>query len=203
MAAVLILLLVGSPVAHADSPSPVELISRHALAEWVVTGEPLEAGPAALSKLIHDLPAAVRLAREVTGLDYRLTRIDTDEFELQTPRGLTARLHPIVTRSDTAGGEFEAVGHGVFRRAGNLFRGRYALRFRYRVVTDTEARGSALAKGDFHVYVDVENRFVRFLSLFVRGLINERLKEEMDRMMLEAKAVMKTAEARRAGSKSW
>lgn len=172
--------------------SPGDRFARHALAEWVRLGETLPASPATLSKMLSDLPAAVRLAREVTGLDYYLKPADTTEFELTTPRGLVARVRPVELKSDRSSGVFEAVGSGTFTRPNSVFRGRYALRFAYRL----QSGGSS---GDFRLYIDVENPFLRLLGLFVRGLINERLADEMERMLREAKDVMREAERRLSG----
>lgn len=175
--------------ASAAEPPSVDHFSEHALASWVLRAETLPASPETLSKLISDLPAAVRLARTVTQLDYTLTKIDTEEFELNTPRGLVVRIRPVKRITDRRGGIFEAVGEGEFRRPNSVFRGRYALRFKY------EKRSPpAPSIGDFYVYIDVENPILRFLSFFVRGLISERLADEMRRLLSEAKQVMSAAE---------
>lgn len=185
--------LVSSLPAHAG-PSPsdsFDKFSKHALAEWVVTGETLPASPAALAKLLSDLPAAVRLARVVTGLEYVLVPVDTGEYELTTPRGLTARLRPAVTSLSRDTGIFEAFGSGTFRRQNITFRGLYALRFIYR-----RSPAGASCVSDIHLYIDVENPFLRLLGLLARGLINRRVDEELQRMLLEAKDVMAAAENR-------
>lgn len=184
-----LLICQSAAFASAASPPSVDHFSEHALASWVLRAETLPASPETLSKLISDLPAAVRLARTVTGLDYALTQIDTEEFELDTPRGLVVRIRPVKRITDRRGGIFEAVGEGEFRSPNSVFRGRYALRFKY------EKRSSAsAAAGDFYVYIDVENPILRFLAFFVRGLITERLADEMRRMLSEAKQVMSAAE---------
>ena len=172
--------------------STIDPFGKQALAEWVRTGETLPASPRTLSKLLTDLPAAVRFARQVTGVDYSLVTLDTGEFELTTPRGLVARLRPVQLSFGHDSGLFEAVGQGTFHRLNTTFRGQYALQFRYQTPADTRM-GSV---GDFHVYVDVENPLLRFFALFVRGLIQERMADEIGRMLSEAKDVMVAAEDR-------
>ncbi|MBI4179254.1 hypothetical protein HY522_07525 [bacterium] len=170
--------------------SPVDEFARHALAEWVLEGETLPARPAALAALLTDMPAAVRLAKSVTGLDYRLDAADTNAYVLTTPRGLTAQIRTVRLDLQPSGGHFEAVGEGVFERTGGGFRGRYAMKFTYRELPE----GRSL--GNFYVYIDVENPLLRFFGLFVRGLINQRLESEMRRMLDEARQVMREADRR-------
>ncbi len=176
---------------HADAlpPSPFDRFSKHALAEWTVIGETLPASPAAIAKLLSDLPAAVRLARAVTGLDYVLVPVDTGEYELTTPRGLTARLRPTVISLARDTGLFEAFGSGTFRRQNFTFRGLYALRFVYH---GSPTGPSCIS--NIYLYIDVENPFLRLLGLLARSLINRRVDEELQRMLLEAKDVMAAAE---------
>ncbi len=193
------LALVVPAVSAAAPADPVDRFIHRALVEWVVRGETLPASPATLGRMITDLPASVRLARQVTGLDYVLTRVDTStyssggvpvtDFELRTPRGLTARIHTvrIVVGIDT--GLFEAVGSGEFRRAGGIFRGLYAMRYIY-----GEAAGAV--RGDFEVYLDLPNPILRFVAFFARGIIADRLETEMARMLSEAKEVMAAADAK-------
>lgn len=188
----MVLALALPAVAQTGPANPVDRFARHALAEWVVTSETLPAGPAALGKMLSDLPAAVRLAREVTGFNYTLVPLNSTEYELTTPRGLVARIRPIELKISAEEGLFESVGAGTFQRPTGTFRGKYALRFKYRKTSPGRS------VGEFQVYIDVDNPILRFFGIFVRGMINERLAEEMRRMLGEAKAVMSAAETRLA-----
>lgn len=142
--------------------------------------------------MVTDLVGSVRLAREVTGLGYAMSPVDTGEFELSTPRGLTCRVRPVRVALGAETGLFEAIGYGEFRRAGGVFRGLYAMRFRY------DRRPGSPARGDFQVYLDVQNRLLRFIAVLARGLIKNRLAHEMSKMLREAKDVMSAAETRLA-----
>lgn len=170
------------------SDNPVDVFGRRALAEWIVRGDSLPASPATLGSMITDLPASVGLARAVTGLPYELKHIDTGVFELTTPRGLIARVRPIRVIASRDTGLFEAVGDGAFHRQSGVFRGLFAMRFKY----GRNAAGAVT--GDFEIYLDVQNRLLRFFALFARGLINARMKEELVRMLSEARSVMASAE---------
>lgn len=142
--------------------------------------------------MLLDLPASVRLARSVTGLAYTLAPADTGQFELTTPRGLIVRIRPVRLALEKEGGVFEAVGEGIFRHPNSIFRGTYAMRFRYEKFV-----------GNFEVYIDVPNPLLRLIGLLARGLIQKRLTEEMDRMFLEAKSVMSAAESHLASGRAF
>ena len=135
--------------------------------------------------MLSDLPASVRLARVVTGMDYVIMPVDTGDFELKTPRGLIVRIRPVRLTSEKGRGLFEAVGDGVFRRPNSMFRGTYAMRFRYEK-----------SIGYVEVHMDVPNPILRLVGLLARRLIQKRLAEEMDMMFGEAKSVMSAAEFR-------
>lgn len=176
-------------------PSPVDDLSRHALAEWHLRSDTFPASCDVLSRLIADLPAAIRLARAVTGQDYTITAADTSGYRLATPRGIIALIDPVRRTSHAGGGIFEAVGTGEIHRAGGVFRGRYAMRMKYEC-TPTKGAACRESRGSIDVYIDIDNRFLRLFALLARGIINSRLAEETERMLLDAKNVMTAAEDR-------
>ncbi len=182
----------GPDVGQRPPPTGVDLFTQQALTEWSCLAETLPASAATLHRMISNLPASVRLARTVTGVDYRLAVIDTGVFELTTPRGLVVTVRTGPVRREAARGRFEAVGEGTFRRGSNLFRGMFALRFDYESIESSPGQ----SVGDFHLYLDVPHPVMRLIALLVRGLITERLTQEMERMLGEAKEVMAEAQKR-------